>query len=97
MLRTTGRRSVWARLSARAVSVAAVSGLRTRSGIAPSVAARERLIHLEVRPERSGGDVGGEHDERCAGLRGLRQAGERVRKAGARWTLATPGFPLARA
>ena len=40
-----------------------------------------RLIHLEVRPERPRGDVGGQQDERRARLRGLRQPRERVRKA----------------
>ena len=55
------------------------------------------LIHFEVRPERPGRDVRGQHDERRAGLCGLRQPRERVGKARALWTLATPTFPQARA
>ena len=39
------------------------------------------LIYLEVRPERPCRNVRGQHDERRAGLCGLRQPRERVRKA----------------
>ena len=41
MLSTTGRRSIRVRRRARAASSAAVSGPRTRSAMAPAVAARD--------------------------------------------------------
>ena len=42
------------------------------------------LVDLEVRPKRCGWHVGGQHEQRRAGLRGLRKPRERVRKA---WAL----------